>query len=236
MDALSCPHCDRVFRGQAAILGKTIRCRGCRGVFRVPRDPLTVPQARPGFADGTGAAANQPMAIADVVAGKAVRSCPACGRTFTMQPKFARRSIRCRGCRTPFHVPAETEPARSGLVASAVGDRAGAAPGNRPPQPGSMTRRPPPLPTADAGSDDAGDIVDDPPPGETVPSVVRPAVSGAATHGVVELIAVIVGGVCAFPVTQLILWWGFHKDPLQIAERLPPDLRWIAPEHLDGKK
>ena len=50
--------------------------------------------------------------------------------------------------------------------------------------------------------------------------------------GVGELIAVLVGGLLAFPVSQLICWWGLAWDPFGVARKLRPELQWLAPEHL----
>ena len=35
-DVLECPHCERQFLVTPAVLGKKIRCRGCRMPFRIP--------------------------------------------------------------------------------------------------------------------------------------------------------------------------------------------------------
>ena len=70
-------------------------------------------------------------------------------------------------------------------------------------------------------------------PGEKVASVVRPKNAAAQPRSedspVVGLIAVVFGGFCALPATQLIVWWAFGKDPLRIAKMLPEALRWLAP-------
>ena len=50
--------------------------------------------------------------------------------------------------------------------------------------------------------------------------------------GLGELVAVLVGGLLAFPATQLICWWGLDWDPFGVAARLRPELRWLAPDHL----
>jgi hypothetical protein len=64
------------------------------------------------------------------------------------------------------------------------------------------------------------------------PSAVRPASDGQSSNSTADLIAIILGGACALPVTQLILWWAFHQDPFSIADKLPEHWRWIAPENL----
>lgn len=44
VDVLACPHCQRTFRAQPAVFGKTIRCRGCRQIFQTPSRPEAVAQ------------------------------------------------------------------------------------------------------------------------------------------------------------------------------------------------
>jgi len=239
VDILSCPHCDRVFRAKAAVLGKTIRCRGCCGPFYVPRDPSTAPTARPPTDGGSHAPASTPLALAGTVGGRPVWSCPSCTRTFAMHPRFAGKSIRCRGCRCSFYVPAGTldqaaAPMRpvpsNGATATKESHNASTA-SNR------ATKAPPPVPRAEPGaaavSDDVGDVVDHPSRGMAVPSAVRPASDRQSSNSTADLIAIVLGGACALPVTQLILWWVFHQDPFSIAKRLPQPWRWIAPEHLE---
>jgi predicted Zn finger-like uncharacterized protein len=80
---------------------------------------------------------------------------------------------------------------------------------------------------------DIGDVVSDTPSGQHVPEVIRPrhpvAASGAAVGGAAGLIAIILGGVCALPVTQLILWWGFDQDPMKLAGHVPQIMQWLVP-------
>lgn len=48
MRPLGCPHCGRGFWPHPRVLGRGIRCRGCRGLFRVPLDPESAqPPAEP---------------------------------------------------------------------------------------------------------------------------------------------------------------------------------------------
>jgi hypothetical protein len=47
-----------------------------------------------------------------------------------------------------------------------------------------------------------------------------------------SLIGIVMGGVVALPVTQMILWWGLRRDPLGLAAMLPEALRWITPDQL----
>jgi hypothetical protein len=56
--------------------------------------------------------------------------------------------------------------------------------------------------------------------------------SSGSSGGFGELIAVLVGGVLAFPVSQLVCWWGLDWDPFGVARKLRPELQWLAPEHL----
>ena len=92
MNVYSCPHCERTFHASPDVLGKTIRCRGCRNPFCLPNDA-------------------PPLAIACEIDGVDARSCPECGRTFAMKADFADKTIRCRGCRSSFRVAATERPA-----------------------------------------------------------------------------------------------------------------------------
>jgi hypothetical protein len=84
--------------------------------------------------------------------------------------------------------------------------------------------------------EDIGDILDELRPGEKITSVVRPrnaaALAGGNANQLAALIAVVSGGLCALPITQLILWWIVGKDPLRVAASLPGILQWLAPSHL----
>lgn len=178
MNVLACPHCGRQFRVVPAVMGHTIRCRGCERMFVVPADGLPA-QARMAAAPGPDAA------LAGMFEGTAVRSCPTCGHTFAMQPRLAGKAIRCRKCRSTFRVLHEEE-------------------------------RVPPA------------------EGARLAEAVRPSRDYLSGHvgGVAELIAVLVGGLLAFPASQLICWWGMDWDPFGVARKLRPELQWLAPEHL----
>ena len=91
-----------------------------------------------------------PVAPACVVSGKVARRCPACDRTFVMQPAFEGKVIRCRGCKSPFRVLAVQERADA---SSSAADSDGEHP---------------------TVFDDIGDILGQLAPGEIVASVVRP--------------------------------------------------------------
>ena len=100
MAVLACPHCDRMFHATPRVLGKAIRCRGCRKPFRVPLDPSKADL-------GPKSAAPQPeirIAVECHVDGRDARRCPDCGRAFAMNIKYVGKRIRCRGCRVHFVV------------------------------------------------------------------------------------------------------------------------------------
>ena len=104
MEALACPHCDRMFHATPGVLGKAIRCRGCRKAFRVPLDP-----SKANLAPKT--VPPQPeihVAVECCVHGRDARRCPVCGRIFAMNTKYIGKHIRCRGCRGHFVVLAST--------------------------------------------------------------------------------------------------------------------------------
>ena len=214
MEVLACPHCDRIFRGTHAVLGKKIRCRGCRQIFHVPKDTSSVPFGRASVVvAGDNDEKEPPLAVTCIFNGRDARCCPECGRTFAMKAAFVDKVIRCRGCKIAFRVAATDH----GFVVPAI--------------PGSPAA--PPLQASAAISEDSGDILEEPRPGEEIASVVRPRRSyeHCQRHSslVATLFAIVIGGMLALPITQLILWWIFHKDPFAIAGLLPDALRWIAP-------
>jgi hypothetical protein len=150
-----------------------------------------------------------------------------------MRASLAGRPIRCRGCKTMFRI------GQSEAVGSAKAPVVRA-----PPVPYSSTAAAPPVPSASAHRgklavhatvDDIGDVVEGPQGDECGPSVVRPRGGGARNHSggvVTTALSVLLGGVCALPISQLILWWGFRQDPFETVKMLPPAMRWIAPAPL----
>lgn len=233
VEVLACPHCDRLFRTTPSVLGKKIRCRGCRKVFHVPKDTSSVPVG-PVLVAAAGAHDQQapPLALECVVNGCDARRCPDCGRTFTMKPAFAGKVIRCRGCKTFFRVAATENPAAATVAAGTASDQAAwQHPLGRAVEPAPPPV--PPEPPAPPIFEDIGDVLDELVPGETVASVVRPrliqGLPQSSARPVAMLSAILLGGFLALPATQLILWRVFHKDPLGIARLLPESLRWLAP-------
>jgi hypothetical protein len=150
-EILACPHCDRMFRETPAVLGKKIRCRGCRQIFHVPKDTSSVPLDAPATAEGERSAA-PPTAAPCVVDGQDARSCPECGRVFLMNPAYAGKKIRCRGCKALFRVTASEASADSGAHTKETSQAA----------------------SIQTVFDDIGDILDGLRPGESVDCVVRP--------------------------------------------------------------
>lgn len=242
-EILACPHCERLFRTTPEILGKKIRCRGCRESFFVPKDTGSVPLRHAVVDEGF------PVAITCVLNGREARRCPNCSRLFTMKPALIGKVIRCRGCRKSFCIedmrssPAEPKPVgheHAGPVKGpmlqnqpsprAYSDSTRGAPQA---QPRPVSFRPPPQPTV---FDDIGDVLEDIMPGEQVASVVRPQNPGpsaqAADSPVATFINIVLGGFCALPITQMILWWVFGKDPLKLAPMAPEILRWLVPSDL----
>ncbi len=49
-----------------------------------------------------------------------------------------------------------------------------------------------------------------------------------------QLIGVILGGMLALPVTQVILLWGFQRDPFQVTRHVPAGLRFLLPSKFRG--
>lgn len=240
LDILACPHCLRVFCTTPRVLGKNIRCRACRQIFHVPKDTGGVPLGPPvaGLDEATEA---PPPAVICEVAGRDARLCPTCNRPFFMKPAFVGKLIRCRGCKSPFRVTAAESAASTATSwAGASNQPLGMQSAGQPPQ--RFQAPPSPVPAAaptsqrPAISEDMGDILDEIAPGECVPSVVRPsnaaALAPANDHAVANLIAIMLGGACALPATQLILWWVFSKDPLKVASSIPEVFQWLLPPHM----
>lgn len=103
--AMRCPYCERLFLVTGAARGRKIRCRGCRQVFRVPKQITTA------FGESTGSKMASrgshdrcPVAVPCVIDGQDARRCPTCGRSFMMKPSLAGKIIRCRGCRAEYKV------------------------------------------------------------------------------------------------------------------------------------
>jgi hypothetical protein len=49
-----------------------------------------------------------------------------------------------------------------------------------------------------------------------------------------DFVKIVLGGLIAFPVAQLILWWGFHRDPLGWGPRVYQTVPFIVPRELRG--
>jgi DNA-directed RNA polymerase subunit RPC12/RpoP len=211
MRVFECPHCGRSFRAVPAVMGRTIRCRRCERAFVVPVDGR---QAAPGVAT----AAAKEIAASGVFEGTAVRSCPTCGHTFAMQPRLAGKAIRCRKCRGTFRVLHEEErvpPAEGARPAEDVQNGASDVVSER----GSTA--------ADRDDEPMGMPVE-----ATFPPRPNRRFSSGGFGGDGELIAVLMGGLLALPISQIIFWWGLGWDPFGVARKLRPELQWLAPEHL----
>jgi serine/threonine protein kinase len=153
-EVLACPHCERVFKFSPVVLGKKIRCRGCRQIFHVPKDTSSVPLSRSSPTAG-GRDTAPPIAAKCEVDGQDARRCPECGRIFIMRPKFTEKKIRCRACKVMFRVTASDVPTEASVLTAESLPAA-------------------PRPTI---FDDIGDILDELGPGESVASVVRPQIA-----------------------------------------------------------
>lgn len=252
-DVFACPHCDRLFHLRPDVLGKKIRCRGCSQIFYVPKDTGRVPlaeAARP--APVVNAPVAPPVAIECVIDGRDARRCPACYRLFAMKPEHVGKVIRCRVCKASFRVAATVnfvlDPVNTPAGVSQPASPAVAQPLVPPPVPprvplhvpGSVPPipiNPPPVPSASPYPtifEDIGDKLDEWLPGEPVASVVRPQNFAAAPMPVdddrLQLSAMAIGSASALFIVQMIFWWVFDSDPLNIIPMLPWFLRWLAPE------
>lgn len=248
VEALACPHCLRLFHASPAVLGKRIRCRSCRQVFGVP--PKLVADVRPRARrrpDGeTGRVL--PVAIESVINGVDVRSCPTCGRAFAMTKRFAGATIRCRACRALYTVGSaksggtrhvsSTAGSAARSTAGQAADRGGGAHGRsheaeHPVAGRSHAAHDVPRDPDPRAEDDAGDILSDNEGGKDVPLAFESSPGFVYDRGgslLGSAVAIVLGGVMALPTAQLILWWVLEKDPLNVARRVPPALRWSVPE------
>ncbi len=237
LEVLACPHCDRLFQVTPAALGKKIRCRGCRGIFHVPRDTASVPL---GPQEGVSSLDESlpPLAIPCVIDGHDARSCPQCGRTFRMKESFAGKTIRCRGCKVTFRVRAtEASPAEQVRSEAAPVEANGSAvpPAPSQPVPAAPVMRPPPPPAPlppPTIFDDMGDVLEDLLPDEKVPSVVRPRkvpqLSAPPSSPVATMITLVFGGFCAVPATAWILATFFPDRYREIVAGFPGFIRgWL---------
>lgn len=91
-----CPHCTKAYRFPPDLAGRKIRCKGCEEKFRVP---------------GTEVESDAvPSAVIPADQSIAAR-CPRCLADYTLKPKYAGETVRCKTCRTSFHVPNPNAPA-----------------------------------------------------------------------------------------------------------------------------
>jgi hypothetical protein len=232
LDVLVCSHCHSRFRASPAAVGEVIRCRACNDLFSPPRPTASV---APGPDAGKHTKPTPPI-VSDLRSahGRLSGACPICNHVFSMPRGVSGAPIRCRGCRSLIVVKGK----------QVVGE---VAPG--PPESNSRLGQ-----SSDQGLCGLGerasspvmgqrtlvhDDIDDAPAKElqaesSAPVMRRPgSVSRRRSSGVVSvLIPVILGGVCALPIAQGILWWFFRHDPLRIVDTLPPRVRWIAPSEL----
>jgi len=238
-DVLACPHCERQFLVTPGVLGKKIRCRGCRLPFRIPAGIPAPPAER--FVP------RLPKATRAIVDGMDVRRCPVCGRAFAMQQSLGGKTIRCRACRNMFLVEAtDGVPPSSGQGEPGVPLKGSAEPSHSfaMPRASAVPHSTVPVtePAADEPEDprvaeDIGDVLEDVDSNEqcpvaTVTRSYRKAAGTDAGGALAGLASVVLGGLTALPATLLILWWVFGKDPLHILPMLPEAVRWLAPDHL----
>jgi hypothetical protein len=229
VEVLACPHCERMFNAAPVILGRTIRCRGCRKPFQIPQDPSTAQH-------GAESPRPQPVvsvAIECVIDGHDARRCPSCDRAFVMQPRFVGKTIRCRGCRMPFLVAAGSTQATSRPTSQNAAPAAASVVSPKPQA--ALATEPATDEVLREGvvHDDSGDVLEALPSEEPVLVAVRPRHIAKRRHkqvpAVLTLAAIVLGGVTALPATQLILWWAFSIDPLHVGRAMPPMLKVVVP-------
>lgn len=218
MDVLACPHCLRMFHARPAIMGKRIRCRGCRETFQLPADTASaefIPEGSP-----TSGEAAVPLAIAETIDGLDTRRCPACGRGFAMRAGLAGKTIRCRGCRSHFRVAA---PAARGPAFEPGGWRSsGAEPPPRfqaPPAPAG--RSPAMTPSARPTIfEDSGDVLEEVAGERPVRQAMRPRTLRPPSfiERAAPVLAVVLGGLTAVPVAAWIIWLTSGADPLGLVD------------------
>ena len=146
-----------------------------------------------------------------------------------MKTTFAGKTIRCRGCKAIFRVSAaEASLSEAPQPETALGPSREATtparpkPDYVPPPSAPVATQPSPPPTI---FEDMGDVLEDVLPGENVPSVVRPRnvkqPSAFASNPLATLATVVAGGICALPVTLIILRFITKKRFEDVASVLP---------------
>jgi len=253
VETLACPHCSRVFYARPEIFGKRIRCRACQRIFGVPRKSATEAEPKGGLlrqATPKIKGGSLPIAIGSLIDGIDVRSCPQCGHSFAMKARYAGATIRCRACKT-LYVVAGARAVEGQGVASATSVR-----GKRAAVRASVTGSPDfESPRAAANrhaahsesqatgsrgedgtrADDAGDVVPETEGGAQVPVAFESSpglVYGPGPSVLGSAVAIVLGGVLAMPLAQLILWWGLGRDPMKFANKVPSALQWAVPPTL----
>lgn len=141
-----CPHCSKEFRLSPDLAGRKIRCTGCSEKFRLPG------QMQSGASSASAPAPkDRPIET----------RCPRCLADYTLKPKYAGETVRCKTCRSPFVVPnpnaPEPEPDLDDLVdVTPVLSAAKIAPARPSPRPA-----PPRKPEPDVVELTEDDMVDD---------------------------------------------------------------------------
>lgn len=100
--------------------------------------------------------------------------------------------------------------------------------------PGETVDEPKPFSFDQGGLDEVGGFK----PSETSTSTksARPRPQSGGVGSVLILLgSVVLGGLIAAPLAQLIIWWAIGKDPVKIAPMLPDALAFLAPANLRDK-
>lgn len=91
-----CPYCSKEFRLPPDLAGRKLKCNSCSEKFRIPGEFASGPASK-------SAAITQDRPIET--------RCPRCLAEYSLKPKYAGESVRCKTCRNPFVVPNPHEPA-----------------------------------------------------------------------------------------------------------------------------
>ncbi len=128
-----CPHCSKEFHLPPDLAGRKLRCNGCSEKFRIPGNVVS----------GTASSS------AAITKDRPIETrCPRCLADYTLKPKYAGETVRCKTCRNSFVVPnpnaPEPEPELDDLVdVTPVLSAAKIAPARSTPRP-APTRKPEP--------------------------------------------------------------------------------------------
>lgn len=89
--------------------------------------------------------------------------------------------------------------------------------------------------TAESNGEPVAQAVKEPNAWELINAAARPAPKRPAVSPIRKIVPPILGGLAAFPIATLIMWYGFGKDLGSTGPTVARYVPWIVPQHLRGK-